>query len=151
VKRPFEVQIAMCRTKNGKLLTKIDQVMSRWKEHFEQYLNEGEERDHPQVDLRDNGVEIIMPSREEIENVLKYQKTNKAAGVDSFAAKLLRNGGPQLVDALEEVIQLAWMSETQPESWTKGVLCPVNKKGDKFDCTNYLLRQSIIRQFVTLC
>jgi hypothetical protein len=33
-----------------------------------------------------------LPSREEIESALKY----------------LKNGGPQLVDALEEVIQLAW-------------------------------------------
>jgi hypothetical protein len=38
----------MCRAKNGELMTKKDQVLSRWKEHFEQNLNQGEERDnHP--------------------------------------------------------------------------------------------------------
>jgi hypothetical protein len=38
-----------CRAKTNK-----DQVLSRWKEHFEQHLNEREERDQPpdQVDLR---------------------------------------------------------------------------------------------------
>jgi Reverse transcriptase (RNA-dependent DNA polymerase) len=41
------------------------------------------------------------------------------------------------VDALEEVIQLVWTSETLPESWSKGVLRPVYKQGDKLDCTNY--------------
>jgi Reverse transcriptase (RNA-dependent DNA polymerase) len=44
------------------------------------------------------------------------------------------------VDALEEVIQLAWTSETLPESRTKGVMYEfvcVYKKGDKLDCTNY--------------
>jgi hypothetical protein len=56
------------------------------------------------------------------------------------------NGGPQLVDALEGVIQLAWTSETLPESWTKGVLCPVYKKGDKLDCTNY--RAFALRQIL---
>jgi hypothetical protein len=49
----------------------------------------------------------------------------------------LKNGGPNLVDALHEVIQQAWTSETLPRSWTKGVLCPVYKKGDKLDCKNY--------------
>jgi hypothetical protein len=54
------VMCAMCWAKNGELLTKNDQVLSRWKEHFEQHLNDEEERDQPpeQVDLRDDGVEF---------------------------------------------------------------------------------------------
>jgi hypothetical protein len=60
--------------------------------------------------LRDDGVDIDLPSREEIEGVLKYLKTNKVAGVDSIAAKLLKNGGPNLVDALHELIQQAWLA-----------------------------------------
>jgi Reverse transcriptase (RNA-dependent DNA polymerase) len=58
-------------------------------------------------------------------------------GSDSISAELLKNGGPNLVNALHELIQQAWTSETLPESWTKGVLCPVYKKGDKLDCANY--------------
>jgi hypothetical protein len=89
---------------------------------------------------------------------LKYLKNNKAASADSITVKLLKNGGPQLMDVLEEVIQLAWMSKKLPESWTKEVLCPVYKKEDKLDYTNYLhaehsiqnFRQSMIRPFVTL-
>jgi hypothetical protein len=42
-----------------------------------------------------------------------------------------------LPNAQEEVIQLAWTTEKLPESWTKGVLYPVFKKGNKLDCTNY--------------
>jgi hypothetical protein len=33
-----------------------------------------------------------LPSREEIEGALKYLKNNKAAGADSIAAELLKNG-----------------------------------------------------------
>jgi hypothetical protein len=46
---------------------------------------------------------------------------NKAVGVDNIAAELLKNGGPNLVDALHAVIQQAWTSETPPRSWTEGV------------------------------
>jgi hypothetical protein len=51
--------------------------------------------------------------------------------------ELLKNGGPNLVDALHEVIQQAWTRETLLRSWTEEVLCPVYKKGDKLDCPNY--------------
>jgi hypothetical protein len=51
VKRPFKALVAICRAKNGELLTNKDQVVSRWKEHFEQpfeqHLNEEEKRDKP--------------------------------------------------------------------------------------------------------
>jgi DNA primase large subunit len=68
----------MCRAKNGKLLTNKNQVLARWKEHFEEHLNEGSESEEPTrpVDLRDDGVDIDLPSREEI--ALKYLKNNEA-------------------------------------------------------------------------
>jgi hypothetical protein len=117
----------MCRAKNGELVTNKN---PRWKEHFEEHLNEESESEQPTrpVDLRDDEVDIDLPSREEIEEALKYQKNNNAAGADSIAAELLKNGGPNLVDALHKVIQ---------QAWTEGVLCPVYKKGDKLDCKNY--------------
>jgi hypothetical protein len=45
------------------------------------------------------------PSRDEKEGALKYLKNNMAAGADSIAAELLKNGGPNLVVALQEVLQ----------------------------------------------
>jgi hypothetical protein len=63
-------------------------------------LNEGSETEQPTrpVDLRDDGVDIDLPSREEIERALKYLKNNKSAGADSITAKLLKNGRPTLVN-----------------------------------------------------
>jgi hypothetical protein len=106
---------------------------------MEKRLNKGSESEQPTrpVFLRDDGVDIDLPSREEIEGALKYLKNNKAAGVDSIAAELLKNGGSNLVDALKAVIQQAWTSETLPRSWTEVVFCPVYKKGDKLDYRNY--------------
>jgi hypothetical protein len=72
-RRPFEPQVAICRAKNRELLTNKNQVLARWKEHFEEHLNEGSESEHPirPVDLRDDGVDIHLLSREEIEGALK--------------------------------------------------------------------------------
>jgi hypothetical protein len=41
IRRLFEPQVAMCRAKNGELLTNKNQVLVRWKEYFEEHLNEG--------------------------------------------------------------------------------------------------------------
>jgi hypothetical protein len=56
----------MCRSKNGELLTNKNQVLARWKEHYEEHLNEGSELEQPTrpVDLRDDGVDIDLPIRE---------------------------------------------------------------------------------------
>jgi hypothetical protein len=50
----------MCRAKNDPLLTNKNQVLARWKEHFEEHLNEGSESEQPTrtIDLRDDGVDI---------------------------------------------------------------------------------------------
>jgi hypothetical protein len=59
----------MCRAKNGELLTNKNQMLARWKEYFEEDLNEGSTSELPTrpVDLRDDGVDIDLPSREKIE------------------------------------------------------------------------------------
>jgi hypothetical protein len=88
----------MCRANNGELLTNKNQVLATWKEHFEEHLNEGSKLEQPTrpVDLRDDGVDLDLPSREEIGGVLKYLKNNKAAGADSIVAELLKIGGPNI-------------------------------------------------------
>jgi hypothetical protein len=43
--------------------------------------------------LRDDGVDIDLPSHEEIEEALKWLINNKAAGTYYIAAELLKNGG----------------------------------------------------------
>jgi hypothetical protein len=76
--------MAMCRAKNGELLTNKNQVLARWKEHFKEHLNAGSESEQPThpVDLRDDGNNSDLPSREEIEDTLKYLKNNKATTMD---------------------------------------------------------------------
>jgi hypothetical protein len=61
--------LAMCRSKNGELLTNKNQVLARWKENFEEHFNKGSKSEQPTrpVYLRDNGVVIYLPSRQEIE------------------------------------------------------------------------------------
>jgi uncharacterized protein with WD repeat len=38
IRRPFEPQVTMSRATNGELLSNKNQVLARWKEHFEEHL-----------------------------------------------------------------------------------------------------------------
>jgi hypothetical protein len=64
---PFEPAVAMCRATNRQLQTNKDLMLSRWKEYFEQHLNESsEEEPHTnQEPPRENDVIIDLPSRNE--------------------------------------------------------------------------------------
>jgi hypothetical protein len=64
-------------------------VLAKWKEHFEEHLKEdfqSEQITRP-VDLRDDRVDIDLPSREEMERALKYLENNKTSGADSIAGR----------------------------------------------------------------
>jgi hypothetical protein len=54
--------------------------------------------------LRDDEVDIDLPGREEIEGALKYLKNHNATGVVFIQTDLLKNSGPNLVDALHKEI-----------------------------------------------
>jgi hypothetical protein len=126
----------MCWATNGQLLT--NKVLSRWKEYFEQNLNESsEEEPHTnQEPPRENDVIIDLPRRDEIVEAIKYLKDNKTAGsartrkrpsCSKKSAECTQRDDPAALDR--------W--NTIPESLTEGVLCPVYKKGGKFDCKSY--------------
>jgi hypothetical protein len=89
-------------------------VLSRWKEYFEQHLNEGsEEEPHAnQEPLRENDNIIDLRSCDEIIESIKYLPDNKVAGLDSIAAELLKSGRPSLVKAPNEMIQQVRIGET---------------------------------------
>jgi hypothetical protein len=93
-------------------------------EYFELHLNNhSEEEPHAnQEPMRENDAIIDLPSRDENVEAIKYLKDNKAAGSDSIAAKLLKSGGPSLVNTLNKMIQQVWIGESIAESWTEGVL-----------------------------
>jgi hypothetical protein len=104
-------------------------MLSRWKEYFQQHLNESSEKEpHTNREsLRENYVAIDLLRRDQIVEAIKYLK----------GGRQLKRGGPSLVNALNEMIQQVWIGETLPESWTDGVMCSVYKNGEKLDCKNY--------------
>lgn len=130
------------KTKDGRALLKDNESISvRWKEHFEQLLNQNTTVDEtafqeiPQFPTRD---ELgLIPTIGEITSAIKSLKCNKAAGLDGIPAEAFKHGGNGMVLQLQQLINKIWLEESIPGDLKNAAIVTVFKKGDKSDCDNY--------------
>lgn len=133
----------MCRKTNGELVCDTDGVLARWKEHFEELLNEDmteeddEQTRYTREYLEEDGKDFPPPDITEVDEAIRRLKNHKAPGDDGITAEILKAGGSQLVKALHSLILRIWSDEKLPEEWMISVICPIHKKGDKLVCSNY--------------
>ena len=119
--------------------------MNCWEEYFCKHLNTKFPRDentlHSIPDLSTKGRDTDTDSEpftiEEVENAVKTLKNNKACGWDRIAAETIKKGGNTMNQMLLKICNLAWSERKTPKDWSKGLITPVHKKGDKLDPANY--------------
>jgi hypothetical protein len=61
----------------------------------------------------------------------------KAPGTDKIPSELIKYGGSTLKLRLYNLIMLIWKKEELPKDWMEGIICPIYKKGDHTECSNY--------------
>jgi len=61
----------------------------------------------------------------------------KPPGTDNINAELLQAAGPRMTKRIQELILNIWRSEKMPNEWNKSIICPIYKKGEKTECSNY--------------
>jgi len=81
--------------------------------------------------------EILPPSYNEVCSITNKLKTNKAGGTDNIMPELIKQGGKTLKQRIHKLMTIIWEEEQLPNQWNEGIICPLYKKGDKLDCTNY--------------
>ena len=121
------------------MLVMGEEKVNRWREYFNELLNEE----------RESGVEIVVgntvadiepmepPLNEEILRILSMLKNNKSPGENGISADMYKNGGDQLQEELCRQVQNVWNTETMPERWKEAVIVPIYKKGERALCANY--------------
>ena len=126
---------------NGTLLTEPKEVAERWKEYFNDLLNvEGimdtTTENENTIPLHDRNEEVLI-TEDEVAQAIKRMSTGKAAGEDGLPMELIKAAGRTATQALVKLFNSAFTSETIPDDWGRGVICPIFKKGDKTVCSNY--------------
>ena len=124
---------------DGTLLTDTREIELGWKNYFESLLNVSNVDLGDAVVLEFHTEESTEPdiSVRELEEALKRMKNGKASGVDQIPAELLKNMGETGNIWLLELFDMLWNGQDIPEDWSKDLICPVYKKGDKTECSNY--------------
>ena len=64
-------------------------------------------------------------------------KNCKAPGTDSISAEVLKAGGDEMINFLHMLFNKIWREENPPLEWSKMIVTPVHKKGNKSDPSNY--------------
>lgn len=138
-KNGYQPRLGFCRSGEGELLTNKEAIIDRWAEYFEELLNVSSQANdnEPNPLIQVGNVSVKPLTFEETEKAIRALKLNKAPGEDGICAEMLKNGGEELHRHIHRLVVLIWEREEIPEDWKVGIICPLHKKGDRTNCTNY--------------
>ena len=124
--------------RNGTLLTRKEEQLKRWREHFQSILNRPAPENPPditggtQLNIRTGNI-----TKAEIKKALKSLNKGKAAGCDDIPPEAWKSGGVVSEKILYSLLNKIWEKEVIPEDWKKGILIKLPKKGDLTECKNW--------------
>jgi hypothetical protein len=110
-----------------------------WFEHFKNLLEHETEDRNTSRDLSDNLDDILDTniSREEVRLAIKDLKNGKSGGLDGIIPEMLKEGGEEIVDLFTSIFNCVFNNGVYPEEWSKAIIVPIFKKGDKHNPDNY--------------
>ena len=133
--------LTAAKDKEGTPKTKLDEVLTCWEEYFKEHLNTEFPHDNSALDTIPDPPQDAEPSLDisvdEIRAAIKRCKCRKAPGVDQITAEAIRFGGEPMVQMLHKILKRIWIEEKTPKDWSRMIVSPVHKKGDRLNPANY--------------
>ncbi|KAK3570592.1 hypothetical protein QTP86_023645, partial [Hemibagrus guttatus] len=131
-------QVRVIKDRDGRVLTSEESVQRRWKEYFEELMNEENEREKRVEGVNSVEQEVDKIRKDEVRKALKRMKSGKAVGPDDIPVEVWKCLGEAAVEFLTSLFNRVLESERMPEEWRRSVLVPIFKnKGDVQSCSNY--------------
>ncbi|KAK3561567.1 hypothetical protein QTP86_010220 [Hemibagrus guttatus] len=131
-------QVRVFKDRDGRVLTSEESVQRRWKEYFEELMNEENERGKKVEGVNSVEKEVDKIRKDEVRKALRRMKSGKAVGPDDIPVEVWKCLGEAAVEFLTSLFNRVLESERMPEEWRRSVLVPIFKnKGDVQSCSNY--------------
>ena len=118
-------------------MMKTQDILNIWKSHFEKHLTQFP---HDEDALREfepdseNVTENIPPiTEQEVENSIKRLSNRKTPGIDGITSELIKAGGDMMIKILTILFNKIINTEKSSEDWSKMIITPIHKKGDKLN------------------
>ena len=77
------------------------------------------------------------PTIDETKYAIKHSKIGKAAGPDEIIVEAIKAGGKPILRRLRPLLRMVWHSNIILNTWKKGLIVPLFKKGDNREWKNY--------------
>ncbi|KAK3560854.1 hypothetical protein QTP86_022604 [Hemibagrus guttatus] len=131
-------QVRFIKDRDGSVLTSEESVQRRWKEYFEELMNEENEREKRVEGVNSVEQKVDKVRKDEVRKALKRMKSGKAVGPDDIPVEVWKCLGEAAVEFLTSLFNRVLESEKMPEEWRRSVLVPIFKnKGDVQSYSNY--------------
>ncbi|KAK3524718.1 hypothetical protein QTP86_001217 [Hemibagrus guttatus] len=131
-------QVRVIKDRDGRVLTSQESVQRRWKEYFEELMNEENEREKRVEGVNSVEQKVDKIRKDEVRKALKRMKSGKAVGPDDIPVDIWKCLGEAAVEFLASLFNRVLESERMPAEWRRSVLVPIFKnKGDVQSCSNY--------------
>ncbi|VDP34388.1 unnamed protein product [Schistosoma margrebowiei] len=129
----------LVKSKEGEVITNIEEQRNRWVEHFKELLNRPAPLNPPNIEAAptDFPIDIGPPTIEEIRMAIRQIKSDRAAGPDNIPAEALKADVAATARILHILFNKIWDEEEVPKDWKEGLLIKILKKGDLSNCDNY--------------
>ena len=121
---------------DGNILTDENEILSRWREYFEDFLNPVKASNRDTHEVTHFGEDEVFTGAE-VATAIKGIKSGKAAGEDEIRPEMLKALTGEGILWLTRVCQVAWKFGKTPRDWQTGGIIPIFKKGDRKQYTNY--------------
>ena len=115
---------------DGNILTDENDILSRWRERFEDLLNPVKASTRDTNEAKHLGEDEVFTAAE-VATAIKGIKSGKAAGEDKIRPEMLKALTREGIFWLTRVCQVAWRFDKTPRDWQTGVIIPIFKKGDR--------------------
>ncbi|KAK3516660.1 hypothetical protein QTP70_021999 [Hemibagrus guttatus] len=131
-------QVRVIKDRDGRVLTSEESVQRRWKEFFEELMNEENEREKRVEGVNSVEQKVDKIRKDEVRKALKRMKSGKAVGPDDIPVEVWKCLGEATVEFLTSLFNRVLESERMPEEWRRSMLVPIFKnKGDVQSCSNF--------------
>ena len=118
--KEYQQQNVIYIDEKGKILTEEKDILLRWQQYFQlllekelQPLEETEKENENTEQLEDTD----KPTYEEMTEVITNMKSLKVPGIENITMELIKNGGPELLQRIFDLLLQIWDQERMLEEW----------------------------------
>ncbi|KAK3513535.1 hypothetical protein QTP70_016470, partial [Hemibagrus guttatus] len=114
-------QVSVIKDRDGRVLTSEESVQRRWKEYFEELMNEENEREKRVEGVNSVEQKVDKIRKDEVRKALKRMKSGKAVGPDDILVEVWKCLGEAAVEFLTSLFNRVLESERMPEEWRRNL------------------------------